>query len=504
MNECILTMTKYIRYIALFLFALASPALAQDNSSHLPLTLDGYTAQIANPPVAKPTLPGMPDLSGYTDQAIAAKIPAPQQGKISIKPLKKAPGLKEFSEKSRLKEFSTMQGTDEPHGIVIESGAYDLQKLLITVNNPDYLSKNGHIYSLRIPLLIGPEATLVVSGKLNMSSTAGSLIANAGTLFFSGAEVTGWDEITGSPSVFKDKNIFRPFIVGWDGSETYVSQSHFKNLGYNQAKSYGFTLSSFNHGRGDLPPALGWLINNTFEDFYYGFYSYEADDTVIIGNTYKDNILYGIDPHDRSNRLIIAYNKTHGTKERHGIIVSREVNDSWILHNKTWNNGRSGIMIDRNSRGNVLAYNESYNNLSDGITIFESPDNVIFGNKLHGNKKNGLRVRNSWNIQTWDNEITDNYAGFEVYADELKSKTRDFEEDPYTQRADITVIGGTYFNNEKGLFKFINFDSAKLKNIDPAGQRFFRGELKPFNKDIEDLLEKSGEAGLEFKAQIHQ
>ncbi|MFD2980383.1 NosD domain-containing protein, partial [Klebsiella pneumoniae] len=87
---------------------------------------------------------------------------------------------------------------------------------------------------------------------------------------------------------------------------------------------------------------------------------YETQDFVVKDSTYRDNIVYGIDPHDRSHRLIIAGNTVYGTKKKHGIIVSREVNDSWIINNKSFDNKLSGVVIDRNSVNNLIAYNEIY------------------------------------------------------------------------------------------------------------------------------------------------
>src|SRR3989449_2404877 len=60
--------------------------------------------------------------------------------------------------------------------------------------------------------------------------------------------------------------------------------------------------------------------------------------------------------------------------KKHGIIVSREVNDSWIFGNESYDNALSGIVIDRSSLHNVVADNRVYRNRADGITIYESPD----------------------------------------------------------------------------------------------------------------------------------
>ena len=45
---------------------------------------------------------------------------------------------------------------------------------------------------------------------------------------------------------------------------------------------------------------------------YYGMYSYGHQDGVWTNNIMRDNIVYGFDPHDDSDDLIIANNKVYG------------------------------------------------------------------------------------------------------------------------------------------------------------------------------------------------
>ena len=63
----------------------------------------------------------------------------------------------------------------------------------------------------------------------------------------------------------------------------------------------------------------GVIADNSFRNMYYGFYSYEAENAALLGNEYRDNIVYGIDPHDRSRYLMIAYNTTYDTHKKHGV-----------------------------------------------------------------------------------------------------------------------------------------------------------------------------------------
>ncbi|MGC3238732.1 right-handed parallel beta-helix repeat-containing protein, partial [Pseudomonas aeruginosa] len=82
------------------------------------------------------------------------------------------------------------------------------------------------------------------------------------------------------------------------------------------------------------------------------------------------------------------------TKKKHGIIISREVNDRFIFNNRSYDNKLSGLVIDRNSVNNLIADNEIYRNHTDGITLYESGDNLLWGNKVIANRRHGIRIRN--------------------------------------------------------------------------------------------------------------
>src|SRR3546814_13545683 len=83
-------------------------------------------------------------------------------------------------------------------------------------------------------------------------------------------------------------------------------------------------------------------------------------------------------------------------------IVSREVDDSWIINNQAYDNALSGIVIDRNSVNNVVAHNRVYRNHADGITIYESPKTLIWQNLVSANLRHGIRVRNSTNMRLYE------------------------------------------------------------------------------------------------------
>src|SRR3546814_16773 len=246
--------------------------------------------------------------------------------------------------------------------------------------------------------------------------------------------------------------------------------------------------------RMNRPNPTGWLIDSEFYDNWYGFYCYEAEDVVIRGNDYHDNIKYGIDPHDRSRRLIIAGNKAHDTKEKHGIIVSREVDDSWIINNQAYDNALSGIVIDRNSVNNVVAHNRVYRNHADGITIYESPKTLIWQNLVSANLRHGIRVRNSTNMRLYGNVAVGNgLSGIYGHIKDLAGTGRNLRLDPFHERISMTVVGGQLISNGSSPVGIDQPLSLELYDVDMrAPQRElgikFPGILGKHQEQVLDIL----------------
>lgn len=452
-------------------------------------------------------LPPLPDISGLTVESVAEQVPAPVPGKIRIADMVGLPGVREFIKKDgRVQRLRLSQIAVTPQVIYVESGKYDFTRLYEEVKKlggeKAIVARNGK-HLLRLPILVGEGASLVISDKdteeLLLSQDDTVFIANSGELFILRTRITGWNEKEGKPSYFKDKLIFRPFLASWSGARMHIAGSALSSLGYRKGKSYGITYSTCDPCllvNPNLPRATGSLIGNTFTDLYYGFYSYEADDIAIVGNTYIDSAVYGIDPHDRSRRLIIAGNETYGSKKKHGIIISREVNDSWIFDNYSHHNQGSGIMLDRMSQNNVIANNVSSYNAGDGLTFFESENNVAYNNVIFKNGFSGIRIRNSWNLKFYDDQISDNGGvPLVVYSLDLSKthKDRDLEHDPYQMRAGAsftrTVIK---LSGAKPAIKIDGVEGVALSDVRLlSGGAVFSDRLFSDETDIRKNMDKT-------------
>ncbi|WP_280285948.1 mannuronan 5-epimerase AlgG [Pseudomonas sp. BN415] len=418
--------------------------------------------------------PKLPDLSGYTLAAVEAKIDRNTRGRVVVRRMLQQDALKDFiGGDERLREWVKRQ-QGMPQAIFVEGGYVTPADLAKALPDSQFSETEPGVYIARLPVVVAQGASLQVGKEtkdFRLSQERGAFLVNDGKLFITGSQLTAWREKDKSPAWFRKPEEFRPFLVSWGGSELYIVGSKVTSLGYDNSKSYGVSITQYTPGQAarlKRRAPTGWLLDSEFVDHWYGFYCFEAADVVIKGNTYRDNIVYGIDPHDRSHGLIIAHNTVHGTRKKHGIIISREVDDSWIVHNKSYDNKLSGIVIDRNSVNNLVAWNEVYQNHADGITIYESSNNLLWGNKILSNQRHGIRVRNSVNIRLYENlSAANGLTGVYGHIKDLSDTDRNIELDPFDTKVSMILVGGKLAGN----------GSSPLSIDSPLSVELYRVEL---------------------------
>lgn len=444
--------------------------------------------------------PELPDLSEFNSAAVHAKLQPSPKGRATYRRMVEVVELGEFTGgDGRLAVWAQRQ-TRNPRVISIEGGYVTPSDLARQLPAEDFEQVGEGVFLLRLPMIVRRGATLHIDKStrdFRMSEERGAFLVNDGSLFITDSALTAWRETEDGPATFRDGNAFRPFLLSWGGTETYIVDSTVTSLGYAASKSYGVSISQYTPGmvkRMNRKHPTGWLLDSEFVDHWYGFYCYEADDVVIARNIYRDNIVYGIDPHDRSRRLIIAENETFGTRQKHGIIVSREVNDSWIFGNRSYENGLSGIVLDRSSIRNVVADNTTFGNGSDGITIYESSDNLLWGNHAVGNARHGIRVRNSVRVKLYHNRaIANGASGVYGHIKDLEGTDRDLRLDPFEQTVSLVVVGGQLIHNRSGPVAIDSPLSLELHDVDllaPTKSTGLRvpGILGQFHHELLELL----------------
>lgn len=468
------------------------------------------TYTISSPPTAPLELakPALPDLSGYTAAAMEKKIVRTKPGKISIRRMMQEDALKDFiGGDNKMAEWVVRQH-GIPQAIFVDDGYMNLKDLLGKVPK-QYLSETSPgVFLAKLPIVVGRKGILEVdkqTKELRLSQEAGSFLINDGQLFVRDTRITGWKEKANGPALFQSPKEFRPFLLAWGGTETYVANTKMASFGYANSKSYGVSISQYTPNMAKVlkrPEPTGWIIDSEFSDMWYGFYCYETTGFVIKGNTYKDNIVYGIDPHDRSHGLIIADNTVYGTKKKHGIIISREVNDSFIFNNRSYDNKLSGLVIDRNSVNNLIADNEIYRNHTDGITLYESGDNLLWGNKVISNRRHGIRVRNSVNIRLYENtSMANGLTGLYGHIKDLTDTDRDIALDPFDAKVSLIVVGGELAGNGSGPLSIDSPLSVELYRVSMLAPTkssgiSFSGVLGDRQEEILDLLVRQQKAVL--------
>ncbi len=402
-------------------------------------------------------------------------------------------------------------GTSTPRIIFITQGTITASELVsqIQANDPDAISYDNGIVTLNVPLAVNEGATLVLSGldikEFRLNTNKGAFLVNSGDLYIDGVTVSSFDEKTGQPSYVEDGGKtpkFRPFLLSWSNSHTYATSSRFVALGYAGGRTYGLSLSA---GPADeeskrlhTEPPTGTFINNSLDNLYYGFYTYEAEDVVVVGNELVNGVIYGLDPHDWSYNLMMAYNTAYGTQKKHGIIISREVDDSYIVGNLSFENKGSGIMLDRLSYGTIVFANDASHNKGDGFAAMESPCVLVDSNYFGENRRAGVKVRNSWDVHVADNIVAGNRAaGIEAYIDNLRSadasEFRNFKKDPFLPVATMSSLGNEIRDNTVGVSIRGATETLYYRNrfIDQA-PKLASGDVKPLALDLVSRSVKDG------------
>ena len=176
-----------------------------------------------------------------------------------------------------------------------------------------------------------------------------------------------------------------------------VVNSEIGYLGYDAAESYGMVWKVYYKlnpaDPSDAPPpgrqlyamadVFGERQRQHFHHNYFGSYTFGGYCMDWSGNTFANNLQYGLDPHDDSDYLTISGNIFRDNGD-HGLICSVECDHLAIINNQSYGN-LIGIMLHRNVTASVIEGNTVANNRQDGIALFDSHDNVVRNNTVTNN-----------------------------------------------------------------------------------------------------------------------
>jgi len=298
------------------------------------------------------------------------------------------------------------------------------------------------IWLLKVKLKVEEGATLTIAGGANGDANWLRLLSSAslgiwlrtdnGNLLFQNTKVTSWDPASNGPdtdtTVAADGTGGRSYIaarslltkgrptapptacsVNGGSQEPYegrmdVDHSEIDYLGYYASESYGMVWKVYYKvdaaDPSDAPPpgrqlytmvdVFGNVTGSTFHHNYFGSYTFGGYCMNWTGNTFANNVMYGLDPHDDSDYLTIAGNLFHDNGA-HGVICSVECDHLIIRDNQSYGN-EHGIMLHRNTNGAIVEGNISRDNRGAGIAIFDSHDAVVRNNTVTNNAESAVRL----------------------------------------------------------------------------------------------------------------
>jgi parallel beta-helix repeat protein len=205
--------------------------------------------------------------------------------------------------------------------------------------------------------------------------------ALGGQLAFTDTCVSSWDA---QHSGYDENHARgRSFVLARDGARMEIERSDLRYLGYDGPESYGIAWRT--------ERTTGKIVDSFVSHNFYGIYSFEANDLLIRGNEVAHNIMYGIDPHTRSLRLVIENNVAHDNG-KHGIILAEECSDGVVRGNVAYGNLHHGIVLFQRSNNNLVEGNTVYSNGGHGINVNDAANNTVRDNTAYDNLEAGIGV----------------------------------------------------------------------------------------------------------------
>lgn len=184
-------------------------------------------------------------------------------------------------------------------------------------------------------------------------------------------------------------------IDGWSGTITGIVRTPWGEA----TKNYGLADLTLDGNRANTTGKVdayysGGKPGGTITD----------EDAWVLRVEARNNSGYGFDPHERTERLMIADCTAHGN----GMdgFVADYIIDGVYRDNRAWNNDRHGFNLVTTTNDFLLTGGEAKNNGGDGVVVqrgsfpIPSPSNLVIEDMvLHGNGRSGVLVRLSENVE---------------------------------------------------------------------------------------------------------
>ena len=243
-----------------------------------------------------------------------------------------------------------------PRALVIQGGSITLQQLFTRLADEKVLSRHKDGYLLRYPLMIAPDAALLVENTaLYLYGYSGTALINRGLLSLKNAHL---ESFSGNLAQSTDRP-YRPFLINWAGSSVQIQGSELVGLGYNENLSRGVTSARSSQQSATLAPVRVLISDSTFEDMSVGLELNHALARVS-DSRFSQMQQYAMDLSD--SRVLIRHNRIDGVRNLSGIRLSGNT-DGRIEENQILRADKSAIEMTA-LRGSVIVRN---NQLGAGV-----------------------------------------------------------------------------------------------------------------------------------------
>lgn len=303
------------------------------------------------------------------------------------------------------------------------------------------------MWLLHANLLVGEAATLQITGgsgaaALRLRSDETGFVylrTNDGVLVLGETAVSSWNPTLQTT----DENYAdgRAYILARGNARLDIRHSDIGYLGWSDGESYGVSWRDVNDPA--QPDVLrsrvtGEVEGSTFHHNYYGIYTHQASHMTFRGNTFRDNIRYGFDPHDYTHDVVVEDNFAYHNGS-HGFIISRGCFNFVFRRNVSYEN---------HDPGNNLAHGFMLDPGSPESSVLQAPsvNNLLEDNEARNNEGYGLRVRGSHDNTIRHNNFHNNLQG--IVLDEASQRNLVMDNAVYTNAVNGIYLRGTAVNNQ--------------------------------------------------------
>lgn len=249
-----------------------------------------------------------------------------------------------------------------PQVVTLHGGSITLAQLHDALNDPRVLKRYKDGYLLSYPLLICPDAGLVLEGtSLYLSSFSGTALINQGWL---GLNQSNLESMAGDQPGNTDR-AWRPFVVAWAGSHTQVLHSTLKRLGYNANLSRGLTTALSPQQAASTRRATVVIKDSQFSDMSSAV-ELQHSQATISGSQFEQSQQYAIDVRD--SQLNLQSNQVRGVDNNSGLRL-RGQTQARVEGNLILGTAKAAIEISEQQGPVLLASNRLGDSRGNGIQL---------------------------------------------------------------------------------------------------------------------------------------